>query len=1278
MNESSSSAQRSLSTVQSQTIDRLCDRFEAAWKTGRQPRIERYLTHAAPELRAELLRELLALEVEYRGRNGEAPSAQEYSARFPEHADLVGSIFDESTLTAPPQAPGLLPKWVVSRLVREARQFLLPGTESDAYPPDLFGPAPGSSKSGTDAEAGSIDGESTRLVEGSSPESDQGPSGEAKARSDQLARQGRMLGHYRLLERIGQGGMGEVYRAEQRSADRIVALKVIRADRLNQLSFGEHQEWLERFRREGQMAARLQHDHIVTVYEVGEIAGQHFYSMRYVDGHTLSEILRQEIVPSRQAAQYLEPVARAVHAIHLQGMVHRDLKPRNILVDKEGRPYVTDFGLAKWSTSDSEVTHTGAWVGTPSYMSPEQAENPTEVGAKSDIYSLGATLYELLTGRPPFKAADPVETLRQVIDKDPVPPRELNSAIDRDLELICLKCLRKEPDKRYRSASELADELRRYLEGRPLRHTRPVRNAERLWRWCRRNQATSTALAAAAVLLLALAGLSLAFGVHSKNTAATVLAEQKQTEEALDQNQRLKATLELDRGLSLCEHGDVGRGLLWLAQSLQDTPPEAKDLEHLIRMNLGAWRRHASGLRVPPIRHDATVKAVAFSPDGQLFVTATEAGTITIFDANTGQELRRLKKQPTAISSVVFSPDGKQLLTGGSDGVACMWEVDTGKELSRFKAHERGVVAVAFSANGALVLTAGDRVACVWDAATRAKRAHLQGHADVINALAVSSDGSTVVTGSRDGTARIWDVHTGKETHCLNGHQDVVESVAFSPDGRTVVTGSDDCSARLWDPMTGISRGTVLWHSGKVWAVAFSPDGRTILTGSQERTALLWDASSGKKLLSLAHQHGVHAVAFSPAGDTILTGSEDQHARVWENGLRHHVAPILQHRCRVVYGVCFSPDGNSILTTSWDPRSENMGDVRLWDARTGSPLAPPCLHSERIYRIAFSPDNATVLTVGTRARLWDAVKGQLLFESPNDAGTVPAAALSPDGNTLLTGGEDGVARLWNVVSGQPLGLRLRHDRAIWSVAFSPDGSKILTGSGDRTARIWEVSTGQELVRLQGHMRNINTVAYSPDGKTALTASLDGTARLWDTSTGALRALPFAHLGQVKCVAYSPDGESFLTASADGSVQLRRTAPVQPIGAPLLHQGTVFSAAFGPNGTIVLTGSADRTARLWDVATGKPIGPALAHEGNVWSVAFSPDGKRFVTASGSTGKAYIWETPSRQLGSPQAVLLQSQLLTGLRLETDGGCHMLQAEEWERCQRALNEPEKSLGP
>jgi WD40 repeat protein/serine/threonine protein kinase len=1252
-------------------VDMICDRFEADWKAGRRPQVEPYLDSAPPALRAELLRELLALELDYRSREGETPAPAEYRQRFPQNAEVVRTVFAEVSSSAP--APeSLLLKWGMSRLVRHAQRMSGSGSavsSSSALP--INSPEPGLLASVNE------DVPTIMLRQGVPEASD--PNFAATQSSPEATR-GRWLGDYQLLERVGKGGMGIVYRAWQRTANRIVALKVIRPDRLEDLLPEHRDEWLGRFRREGQIAARVQHDHVVPVYEVGEIEGKCFHSMRFIEGQSLSEIVRQEPVPSRRAAAFLEPIARAVHAMHCLGIVHRDLKPRNILLDKQDRPYVSDFGLARWSESYRDLTHSGSWVGTPSYMSPEQAQNPTGVGPAGDVYSLGATLYDMLTSRPPFKAADPVITLHQVIEQDPVPPRKLNPAIDRDLELICLKCLRKEPERRYASAEQLADELRRYLNGEPLLNTKAVSAREHVWRWCRRQPALAAASAVAAALFLAVIGLSIGFGVHSSSAAVSIRQKQEQTAKALAKNELLKATLELERGLSLCEQGDAGRGLLWLARSLTSVPAdadglqeEAADLQRTIRLNLGAWRRHICSLKAAPVIHQGPVNVVAFSPDGNRFLTGSWDGTVRILDAVSGKELTQFKPphfeaRSWGITGAAWSPDGKTILTVDAQGNVKLCEAGTGRLIFQLKTlAQTTVMAVAIAPDGKTLLTGSDdRSARTWDATTGAEIRQFNGHRKAVTCVAFSPDGKTILTGSEDNTARLWNADTSELLHELNGHEAEVRAVAFCPDGRFVATASKDNTARLWDTVTGTAFNFPLVHQGGLFSVTFNHDGKFVLTGSEDRIARVWHTATCKVIQSISHPSAVKAAVFSPDGNVIVTGSADNKARLWQANTDKVLGEPLEHPSWV-WSVLVSPDGRELLTGG------NDGSPRLWSVARKIEILRLGKRTERARyspRMAFSPDGRVILATNGpgSARLWDAQTGLPIGKPLVRHGTILAVAFSPDGKTVLTAGGDSKAQLWDAVTGEPLGEPLPHRHVVSAVAYSPTDRTILTGSWDGLARIWDVNRGKLVHSLVGHQGAVWSVAFSSDGKTVLTGSADGTARLWDAATGISIGPPLAHFGDVRHVIFSPGGETCLTSSKDGTARLWHTGTGAPLGHPLLHQEAIPAIAFSPTGLLVLTGSHDKTARLWDARTGKPIGPPLVHQGMVESVAFHPDGQLFVTGS-SEGKAFLWATPLPPQEETEQIALWTEVQTGLRLFSDGTFRELDAPSWEQCRERL---------
>jgi WD40 repeat protein/serine/threonine protein kinase len=1119
---------------------------------------------------------------------------------------------------------------------------------------------------------------------------------------------------YEILGELGRGGMGVVYLARQIGLDRLVALKMILA--------GAHAspDDVARFRREAEAVAQLQHPHIVQVYDVGEQEGLPYFSLEYIEGGSLVQKLSGTPLPSHQAAELVAVLADAIHAAHLRNIIHRDLKPANVLLTADGTPKITDFGLAKRLDAPAGLTQSGAIVGTPSYMAPEQAEGRSkQVGPATDVYALGAILYEALTGRPPFRAETPFDTLLQVVHEEPVPPRRLLPKIPRDLEIICLKALAKAPDQRYASARDLADDLRRFLKGEPIR-ARPVGRGEKAWRWCRRNPALALASGLAVGGLVAATVIAFAFAVR-ENWNSHQLGEKalqldvalqeskgnlKEAKENLRQAKSRLAENYLDRGLTLCAQGDAARGMLWLVRGLKEVPPEDSSLQGAIRCQLSNWVCELHPLRAI-LSHQGRVEALAFSPDGKAVLTGSWDHTARLWETGTGQSLGKSMPHEGFVLAIAFSPDGKTVLTGSTDKTARLWEAATGKaqgpplphqgwveavafnpdgktvltgshdktaqlwEASTGKAlgpplpHEGKVLAVAFSPDGQTLLTGSSNAAWLWAAGTGQPLGPPLHHPTVVGAVAFSPDGQTVLTGSTDRTARLWHVGTGKPLGLPMLHEDSVGAVAFSPDGRTVLTGSYDKTARLWEAASGKPLQLPMRHQGEIRAVAFSPDGKTVLTGSYDKTARLWEAATGKALgPPLQHQAEVRAVAFSPDGKTVLTGSWDETARLWQVGEGHALGPPLPHE-GVVWAVAFSPDGKTVLTGSSADKT-----ARLWEAGTGQPLGPPLKHQGWVNAVAFSPDGQTVLTGSDdrTARLWEAATGQPLTKSLQHRGPVKAVAFSPDGKTVLTGGADNPARLWAAGTGKLLRPPLPYQGEILRVAFSPDGKTVLFQPAAQKARLYQVDTGKVIELPLRPQSGVSAVAFSLDGKTLLTGTYDGKARLWEAATGKALGLPMQHQTEVRAVALSPDSKTVLTGSADNTARLWETAKGKALGLPMQHQGEVVAVAFSPDGKTVLTGSADHTARLWAVDTGKALGPPLQHQGPVVAVAFSPDGKTVLTGS-ADHTARLWRVRPPLEDIVERITLWLAVRTGMELDEGGAVHVLNAETWQKYRQRL---------
>jgi len=1062
------------------------------------------------------------------------------------------------------------------------------------------------------------------------------------------------FGDYELLSILGEGGMGIVYKAHQVSLNREVALKMIRAVRLASA------DDRRRFQNEAEAVARLDHPNIVPIFEVGQYEDQQYFSMKLIAGESLDQLLKDYTTDPRSAAQLMAVTAAAIHHAHQRGILHRDLKPANILVDSEGQPHVTDFGLAKRVEGDSELTQTGAILGTPAYMAPEQTSGKRgAVTTATDVYGLGAILYALLAGRAPFGGTTALDTLEQVRERLPDPPRKLNPRVPRDLEVICLKCLEKDPRRRYASADALAEDSRRWLAGEPI-FARPVSNAARLWMWCRRNPIVAGATSLVAASLVVVAVLSLLYAGQQTHLATarkryadeqthradeqthyaseqaeaarkiTGLAKNLERESqnlrtSLADSNRELAMIFFERAQRSFESDQVGVGMLWLVESwLFAVKAGDSAWQNLARANLSLWRFNCPELK-GVLSHGGGIDHVVFSPDGTLVLTVSDDNSARLWDTATALPSSQPMFHQETIRSAAFSPDGSTILTS-SGTTARLWDTKA-HPIGRPMVHQGPVLKVAFSPDGRTILTSSGTTARLWDAMTSPIGQPIT-HQGPITSIAFSPDGRSVLTGSEDKTARLWDAATGRPIGPPMRHRASVLAVAFSPDNETVLTveqtrvvensGDRDETVRLWHAATATPIGQPMGQR-RMFDITFSPDGKIALTGGWEAEIRLWDTATGLPIgLPMWHQNSIRTVTFSPDGKTILTGSYDKTARLWDSVTAKPLVPPLPHQETVV-SVAFSPDGRTVLTGSFDKTA------RIWDAVTGRPVGPPMTHPGPVLIAAYSPDGKTILTRtwDKTARLWNAVNGQPIGQPLDHAeqSTAVQSVVSPNGKIILTGGQDKTARLWDAATAKPRGQPMVHRDTVSSLAFSPDGKTILTGGVDKTARLWDALTTNPIGAPLVHQDAVWSVAFSPDGRTALTVS-GKMARLWDVVTSRPIGPPMTHQGPELVAVYSPDGKIVLTGSDDKTARLWDATTAMPIGPSIVHQDWVKNVAFSPDGRTILTSSGP-IVRLWDIRS-NPVGQPMVHQGPVWSMAFGPDGRTVLTGSVDR-TARIWDT-----------------------------------------------------
>jgi WD40 repeat protein len=854
-------------------------------------------------------------------------------------------------------------------------------------------------------------------------------------------------------------------------------------------------------------------------------------------------------------------------------------------------------------------------------MAPEQASGkPAEVGPAADIYALGAILYELLTGRPPFKAATPLETVLQVVTDEPVPPMRLQPRTPRDLQTVCLKCLQKEPHRRYATAAELAEDLRRFRVGEPVR-ARPVGQIERLWKWARRNPLPATLVVALATLLTATVVGAVAAAVwfrHLANQEAIARrAAQAAEERESAQRDRAEKLAEARRAnlyatrINLAQRYWEAANLTRMLELLESVRPAPGETD--LRGFEWYYLWHLAHNHQRAIYHGSPIRALALSPNGRTLVTAGEDQVVRFWDPATGRQRRILKGNRSAVLSLAFSPNGLLLATGDSTGAVKVWDAATLKERQAFPGHAAAVGNLAFAPDNKTLVTASGYWTIKFG--TPLGRFLPEDH-------------------DQAGEVKWWDVKTGKQKIPLQGRTTKVLATAFSPDGMQFATASAGPVVKLWDPATGQSKDLSTDHKGPIFALAFSKDSKELVTGGWDGPLRIWEVATGRMRARLeGHLQAVLALALTPDGRTLASGGYDRTARLWDFRTGKEQGRILGHTNAVV-GVAFARGGRTLVTAGWDGKAQSwdLGQRQEYDVL-------PLSHGI----VAFSPDSRLLAVGGDDVQLWDVRTGKH-ERTLGDSKLNGYVAFSPDGKTLATGShylsEQHLVKLWDVGTWRCRATLTGHQGRLWNLAFSPDSQTLASAGGgwgrnDQIGdlRFWDVRQARLRNRWDLQAVQVRALAYAPDGQTLavlfhLRQGPRSAAQLRDAQTGAVQRVLKGQGLPGHWVAFSPDGQTLGTGGWDPLARLwdARTGKLR---AELWgHKDEVYHGTFSPDGKTLATGAWDGTVKLWHVATGQELLTIRGTGGVIWRVAFAPDGQTlaFTCDAGPKGQVVLCRAP----------------------------------------------------